>query len=157
MLIAEFAVPGAVGLPRYHQLQPFLGAAHSYMQQAAFFFDLFVALCVERRDASLDDVQDIDVAPFQPLGRMNRRKNERVFIFSGRLNLTGRAVGRIKGQLRQEALPRMIGRCNLRQLANIGDTRVCIVIQSLEATVDFQPSAKVTNLCSTGVVCDRAR
>src|SRR6516165_10127376 len=90
---------------RHNQLELVPGVCHSNIKQAPLLLDFSVGGCGEiRRNASVDDVQYEDRAPFLTLGRMDGREDQIILIQQRNPGVTAGRVWRIQRQVCQKVL-----------------------------------------------------
>ena len=118
---------------RHDQVQVIAGARHRHVEETALLLDLGRAAGREiGRDAAVDRVQNEHRLPFLALGRMDGGEDEVVLVEQRHAGLGAGGVGRIEGELGEEALAARIGGRDLGELRQIGLAHGGIVVDALE-------------------------
>ena len=106
---------------------------HRHVEQPALLVDLLgFAGCHVRRDAAVHKIEDKDSVPFLPLGGVDGRQDQIVFVKERPTCLCAARIRRIKGQFGQEALAAGVAESNLLQLVEVSGTGSRIIVETLE-------------------------
>ncbi len=108
-------------------------ARHADIQQPALLLDqLRLAGRELRREAAVDDIQDIHDVPLHALGRVDGGQSQILLVQHRPPRQIAGGVGRIESQLREEALAgRVLPRQQL-QLIEVPQPRMEVLVEALE-------------------------
>ena len=92
---------------RLQQMKMLARPGHRHIEEPPLLVDLLeFASCHVGRNAAVDEVENKDRVPFLPLGRMNGRQDQIVFVELRAAGFGAAGIGRVQCQLGQKTLAR---------------------------------------------------
>ena len=129
---------------RQDKVQTVFGAGHRDIEQPALFLDFSARAGPEiGGNAAIDHIEHKHRFPFLPLGGMDRRQDQVVFIKQRYAGLIAGCIRRVEGQFGQKPLARRIAGGDLFELQQIGLPHLGILMNAVE--MRFVPETRQFN------------